>query len=124
MLLHLIEDWKGALDKNSVVGTVIMDLSKAFDLIPHNLLLAKLSAGLLIFRRKKSKISRDFQGQIRGKIGRFRGKKAKIRGHIGQFRRRKVKIRWKIVRFCGILAEKSEISNFAKKQSVKNSRFG
>ena len=29
--------------------------------------------GLLIFRGKNSKISRDFQGQIRGKIGRFRG---------------------------------------------------
>ena len=27
------------------------------------------SSGLLIFRGKKSKISRDFQGQIRGKIG-------------------------------------------------------
>ena len=27
----------------------------------------------LIFRGKKSKISRDFWGQIRGKIGRFRG---------------------------------------------------
>ena len=44
VLLHLIEDWKGALGKNSMVGTVIMDLSKAFDLIPHDLLLAKLSA--------------------------------------------------------------------------------
>ena len=32
-----------------------------------------VSTGLLIFRGKKSKISRDFQGQIRGKIGRFRG---------------------------------------------------
>ena len=30
-------------------------------------------SGILIFRGKKSKISRDFQGQIRGKIGRFRG---------------------------------------------------
>ena len=30
-------------------------------------------AGLLIFRGKKNKISRDFQGQIRRKIGRFRG---------------------------------------------------
>ena len=28
--------------------------------------------GLLIFRGKKSKISWDFQGQIRGKIGQFR----------------------------------------------------
>ena len=44
VLLHLTEDWKGVLDKNSVVGTVIMYLSKAFDLIPHDLLLAKLSA--------------------------------------------------------------------------------
>ena len=44
MLLHLIEDWKGALDKNSLAGTVIMDLSKAFDLIPHDLLVAQLSA--------------------------------------------------------------------------------
>lgn len=44
MLLHLIEDWKGALDENSMVGTVTMDLSKAFYLIPHGLLLAKLSA--------------------------------------------------------------------------------
>ena len=44
VLLHLIEDRRGTLDKNSVVGTVIMDLSIAFDLIPHDLLLAKLSA--------------------------------------------------------------------------------
>ena len=35
--------------------------------------------------RKKSKISWDFQGQIRGKIGRFRGKKVKIRSKIGPF---------------------------------------
>ena len=39
-------------------------------------------SGLLIFRGKKSKIFRDFQGQIRGKIGRFRrifaGKKSKF----------------------------------------------
>ena len=30
-------------------------------------------SGLLVGRGKKSQISRDFQGQIRGKNGRFRG---------------------------------------------------
>ena len=38
--------------------------------------------GFLIFRGRKRKISRDFQGQIRGKIGRFRaifeGEKSKF----------------------------------------------
>ena len=47
-------------------------------------------AGLLIFRGKKSKISLDFQGQIRGKnqpiSWDFRGRKVKIRRKIGQFR--------------------------------------
>ena len=32
-----------------------------------------LSAGLLISRARKSQISRDFEGRIRGKIGQFRG---------------------------------------------------
>ena len=49
VLLHLIEDWKGALDKNSVVGTVIMDLSKTFDLIPHDLLLMAAKLLLMVF---------------------------------------------------------------------------
>ena len=40
----MIDDWKIALDKNHVVGTVFMDLSKAFDCLPHSLLIAKLHA--------------------------------------------------------------------------------
>ena len=70
--------------------------------------------------RKKSKISRDFQGQIRGKIGRFRGifrgkfaeKSADFAGFSGansrknrpilrDFRGKKVKIRRKISQFRG-----------------------
>ena len=34
VLTRLIENWKQAVDENFVVGTVLMDLSKAFDCIP------------------------------------------------------------------------------------------
>ena len=43
-LLNLLKNWQKCLDKYGVVGTVLMDLSKAYDYLPHDLLLAKLSA--------------------------------------------------------------------------------
>jgi hypothetical protein len=43
-LLGLLEDWREALDKNQYITAVLMDLSKAFDCLPHNILLDKLSA--------------------------------------------------------------------------------
>jgi len=42
--MRLINDWKKSLDNKILVGTVLMDLSKAFDCIPHVLLIAKLHA--------------------------------------------------------------------------------
>ena len=44
ILLRLLEYWRSALDKHKYVATILMDLSKAFDCLPHNSLLAKLLA--------------------------------------------------------------------------------
>ena len=54
----------------------------------------------MIFRGKKRKISRDFQGQIRGKIGRFRG----------IFAGKKSKFAQKSADFAGFSREKSQNS--------------
>ena len=44
VLLDLTELWRSALDENKYVGTISTDLSKAFDRMPHGLLVSKLHA--------------------------------------------------------------------------------
>ena len=43
-LIHLIEKWRKTLDSKGYAVAVLMDLSKAFDTINHELMIAKLSA--------------------------------------------------------------------------------
>uniref|UniRef100_A0A7M5WZM1 Reverse transcriptase domain-containing protein n=1 Tax=Clytia hemisphaerica TaxID=252671 RepID=A0A7M5WZM1_9CNID len=43
-LLRLLHLWQRALDDSNIVGTILMDLSKAYDCLPPDLLIAKLAA--------------------------------------------------------------------------------
>ena len=52
VLKRLIESWKKSLDQKKFVGAVLMDLSKTFDSIPHDLLLQRCM--FTVFQRTPS----------------------------------------------------------------------
>ena len=43
-LFKLLTSWQNSLDRDRFVGSILMDLSKAYHCLPHDLLLAKLQA--------------------------------------------------------------------------------
>ncbi len=44
VIVKLVDSWKFALDNDMFAGTLLMDLSKCFDSIPHGLTIAKMKA--------------------------------------------------------------------------------
>ena len=44
VILRMIETWRKCLDENKIVGATLMGLSKAYDCLPDDLLVAKLEA--------------------------------------------------------------------------------
>ena len=68
-MLRLTEDWRKSRDNKEIVAVVSMHLSKAFDSIPHALLLAKFKAYGLS-ERSTELLRSYFSGRIqRVKIG-------------------------------------------------------
>ena len=75
-LIKMVEHCRVGLDNKNIVGMVLMDLSKAYDCLPHDLLIAKLEAygfgmnslrllySYLTARRQRVKINSNYSSWL------------------------------------------------------------
>ena len=75
-LLALLEKWKRAIDSGQMFGALLTDLSKAFDCLDHELLIAKLNAygfslpalklvhDYLSNRKQRTKVNRNYSSWL------------------------------------------------------------
>ena len=75
-LLALLEKWKRAVDNGQMFGALLTDLSKAFDCLDHELLIAKLNAYGFILpalklvhdylsnRKQRTKVNRTYSSWL------------------------------------------------------------
>ena len=80
-LLNMIRNWQNSLSNSNKIGAILMDLSKAFDCLPHDLLVAKLHAygmgsksltllhGYLSNRRHRVRIGTCFSSYLNLDLG-------------------------------------------------------
>ena len=68
-LITMIEKWRESVDESGAFGALLTDLSKAFDCLPHELLIAKLDAHG--FDMKLLNVTHDYLSnkKLRGKLG-------------------------------------------------------
>ena len=77
----MLEKWRKSLDKGGYEGVILMGLSKAFDTLNHDLLIAKLHAygfdknslrlvkSYLTDRRQRTKINASFSSWLSLRVG-------------------------------------------------------
>ena len=64
----MLEKWKNAVDKGKVFGALLTDLSKAFDCLPHELIIVKLNAyGFNLPAVKLNKLLRSTMHIVHGR---------------------------------------------------------
>ena len=62
----MIENWKKIVDDGAVFGMLLTDLSKAFDCIPHDLIISKLEA--YDFHIDALKLIHDYLSNIKQRV--------------------------------------------------------